>query len=463
MTYTPQPGAQYKAFSSPCRYIFFGGARGGSKTFTLWMRHVYGAEEYGRDWNGLIVRKKFEEFNELRRVIDAWISNGLPAERIGGNNQVNEIRFANGARVRLDVARKVDDADDWQGHQYTEVSIDEGAQMSFVAGLIEKLKGCLRSPAGVPCAVFITGNPGGAGHGAIKQLFIDRAPAGEPFADTLGHWWVFIPSKLEDNAIFCAADPEYRKQLESIQDPALRRAWLDGDWAVNVGQAFEFVREYHVVEPIPIPPRAQLYSTFDWGYGAPFSWGWWFVGEEGRLYRFAEWYGADAMGNGLHLTDSQIADGVVERERELQLDPRDIVRLAGHDCFAAKPDYVRGGQAPSTAEVFAEKGIMMNCVHPDRKMKLRQFREYMRIPRDKTGLVINMPMVRVFPCCESFIRTVPSLCYDDNNREDIDSSQEDHVFDESCLVVQARPRASAAPVIRHAESAVNSVARSWDL
>ena len=119
--------------------------------------------------------------------------------------------------------------------------------------------------------------------------------------------------------------------------------------------------------------------TFDWGYGAPFSVGWWWVDADGRLFRFAEWYGWNGRPNqGLRLTDSRIAAGILERETGLGIAGRRITRLAGPDCFAKKPDYRGGGQGPATAEVFARAGLPLAPGDPSRIAKIRQFHERLR-------------------------------------------------------------------------------------
>ena len=63
------------------------------------MRCLVGADQHGRHLNGLIVRRKYREFNELRRRIDEFIAKGLPAERIGGDQQINHIRFNKAAEI----------------------------------------------------------------------------------------------------------------------------------------------------------------------------------------------------------------------------------------------------------------------------------------------------------------------------------------------------------------------------
>ena len=150
---------------------------------------------------------------------------------------------------------------------------------------------------------------------------------------------------------------------------------------------------------------------------------------------------------GLRLTDSEIAKGIVEREKKLGIWNRrkNIVRYCDPTCFNKKPDYKGGGQGPSTAEVFSGHEIHMTPGDPSRELKIRQFRERLAIPRDEAGKVIDMPMLRVYPNCKHFIRTIPSLCMDELKPEDIDTDQEDHVYDEACLICMARPLAMKDP------------------
>ena len=59
------------------------------------------------------------------------------------------------------------------------------------------------------------------------------------------------------------------------------------------------------------------------------------------------------------------------------------------------------------------------------------------------------PMLQVFDTCKHFIRTIPNLVYDESNVEDIDSDQEDHIYDECRYVLMEHPisppETSAAP------------------
>lgn len=448
--WAPQPGPQAAATPCPVKTILFGGSRGGGKSDTTIGRHILGAERYGSAWNGMIVRRKYKEFGEMRRRWDEIIEqDGLPAKRIGGDQQLNVIRFETGAQVVMPAIERLAMARDWVGHQFTEISIEEATTFPFFIAMIDILKGSLRSPHGVPTHIFCTGNPGGPGHSQVKEFFrlgseweSQGYKPDVPWYDDVGESRVFIKSFLADNLILQKNDPDYVRVLMSISDPMLKKAWLDGDWDIFIGQAFTFIPQYHIVPAHPVPTWAPTYMTMDWGYGAPFSIGWWYIDNDGRVIRCGEWYGWDGTPNkGLRMEDSEIAKAVLIKEAEIGIDSAKIERIAGPDCFSKKPNYQGGGQGPSTAEVFSsvDKRLVMRPGDPNRALKIRQFRERLKIPRDDAGQVIDRPMMQVFSTCRHFIRTIPELAIDEDNVEDIDTEQEDHVYDEACHIAMARP------------------------
>ena len=58
-----------------------------------------------------------------------------------------------------------------------------------------------------------------------------------------------------------------------------------------------------------------------------------------------------------------------------------------------------------------------------------------RLSFDENGY----PMLYVFRNCRAFIRTLPLLQYDDQRPEDLDSSGEDHIADETRYFLMSRP------------------------
>lgn len=460
----PQPGAQAYAAICPADEIGLLGTRGGGKSDLAIGKCIRGAELYAEKWNALYIRRKYKDLAEVRRRFDEIITQGMPAERIGGENQINHIRFlsgpAKGANISLVSIHELSHVNDFLGQQFTLIVIDEAPSIPFFAQLVDHLRGCLRSPHGIPCQLLVTGNPGGPGAAQVKQEFVPESLGGglpvnnmEPYYTEDGTSRVYIHSVLEDNQILARNDPQYINRIKSIKDPMLRKAWVEGRWDVFIGQAFTFT-ERHIIDPIfPIPEHAPLYMTYDYGFGHPFSIAWWWIDRDGRLVRCAEWYGCeqdkgrDRPNVGLRLEDFKIAEGILERERELGILGRKITRLTNPDSFNKKADYQGGGQGPSTSDnfkVFANKKAIQDKygkidlsllpADPKRELKIRQFRNRLMLPNNN-----ELPMLVVYNTCHSFIRVIPYLCVDELTGEYLEKGQEDHLFDDAaqlCMELQ---------------------------
>jgi hypothetical protein len=253
----------------------------------------------------------------------------------------------------------------------------------------------------------------------------------------------YIPARLSDNPLLLARDPGYAARWRALPEP-YRTASLDGDWDIFLGQAFAFSRALHVIRPRPVPDHAPLLMTFDWGYGAPFSVGWWWVDADGRLFRFAEWYGTNGSPNqGLRLTDSRIAAGIAEREARLGLAGRAILRLAGPDCFAKKPDYRGGGQGPSTAEVFGRAGLVLAPGDPSRVAKIRQFPRAVAPRERRSAPAAGLRCLRTFHPHDSAPRDATATMWKTSTPRARTIST-----DEACHACMARPLArQQAPTV----------------
>lgn len=458
----PQEGPQVEGVTCLADEIAMMGNRGGGKTQTAVGRQVRGAAKWGPMWNGLMFRKKYKQLAGLRKDFDKLILDGMPAERVGGDRETNYVRFKNGASITLTSIPDLKTAGDHQGNGYTEISIEEACEYSFISELVDRLHGALRSSGGVPTAIFMTGNPGGPGAAQIKAMFLIKDDGafrkeGKPF-EIDGISRVFIRSDTSDNKILMANDPKYAQWLDSIKDPVLRAAWKDGSFDVIIGQAFTLAPQ-NIIKPIwPIPQYAPVIMTFDWGWGAPFSVAWWWVDGEGRLYRAAEWYGLKSINQpnvGLRMTDQQIARGILERERSMNILDRPITRFAGHDCANRKPSYETGIQGPSTQEEFIKVADDPNIRHefgdkfhlnlitmkPDKLAKIKQFRERLRVP-DADEIAegkSRTPMMVIYETCTHFRRIIPTLSMSDTAYEQLEDGQEDHCYDDSCLACMSRP------------------------
>lgn len=441
--YYPQP-KQSMMHESEANEILFGGAAGGGKSAALraeaidWCQRVRGLQVY-------LFRRTFPEI-EKNHILPSL--HEFPRSLGTYKKQDKRWEFFNGSMLHFCHCQYEGDVFNYQGAEIHLLIMDE--LTTFTEFQYDYLRGRVRCTLDIPDkmrhkipGIVCASNPGGIGHEFAKRRWVDpaapmelwRAPGNEG-----GMLRCYIPSRLEDNFVLMRTDPGYIHRLDALPEP-YRTAYKEGRWDIFIGQAFNFNRVHHVIDPIPIPPHASIYMTYDWGFGAPFSIGWWWVDADGRLYRFAEWYGWNGTVNqGLRLEDSEVARGIKEREETLGITGRVQLRLAGPDCFNKKPDYRGGGQGPSTAETFAGYGIYLSPGDADRSLKIRQFRERLHVPGDGT-----MPMLVVYRTCEQFIRTVPLIQIDPRNVEYIIDDGECHCFDDACHLCMSRPMALEVP------------------
>src|SRR5215475_10987357 len=284
--------AQLRLLKCQVFEIFFGGARGGGKTDGVLGEFGAHASRYGKDAIGLMVRRTRAELVEtIERSREIY--GPLKWEF---NETEKMWRAPDGARLRFAYLERDHDADLYQGHSYTRVYVEEAGNFPSPAPIM-KLMATLRSGAGVPGGMRLTGNPGGPGHQWLRSRYIDPAPLGwKVLTDQGGLERIYIPSRVADNKYLGA---DYVQRLKASGSPELVRAWLEGDWSVVSGAFFpEFSLDRHVIAPCVLPDHWPRFRSFDWGSARPFSCGWWAVSDgslpsiaRGALVRYREWYG----------------------------------------------------------------------------------------------------------------------------------------------------------------------------
>ena len=245
----PQPGPQSLLLSCPVLDILFGGARGGGKSDGLmgsWLAH---ASRHGAYARGIFLRRSMSELEEVQaRMVEVF-------PRIGAAFKVGSRTWTmpGGAMLKMRFLDNDDDASKYQGHSYTWLGVDEAGAFASPKPL-DMLKATLRSVHGVPCQQLLSANPGGRGHDWIKERYVDPARPGVPFQSPDGTMRVFIPSRLQDNALLLEKDPGYVGRLRASGPSWLVRAWLEGDWnAREQGNLFQ--REWF--QPYAMAPEFQ--------------------------------------------------------------------------------------------------------------------------------------------------------------------------------------------------------------
>jgi hypothetical protein len=465
----PQPGPQSDFIAAPEFEVIYGGARGGGKTdaalgdFAIHARHWKAAAQ------GLMVRR-------TRAALEPTIGRARQIFARDGATWVQSrscFEWPSGARLSMRHLANDNDAALYQGHGYSRVYVEELTHF-IRADPVDKLKATLRSAAGAPCAFRATCNPGGPGHTWVKQRYIDpgtdrvietiKNPLG---GEDLRAARLFIPAKLADNPALVAQDPTYAARLAKSGSELLVRAWLDGDWSVVLGAFFDGWGPRNIIKPFRIPEDWTRFIAFDWGLSAPFSVGWWAVVSEtlttpayrlprGALVRYREWYGADAEGKGLHLTALQIAQGILQR----QMGEPPPTGVADPSIF-----HQQQATGPTINEVMRKAGITFRPADNTRVGKLGAISGWNEMRQRILGTQEG-PMLVVFDTCRDFIRTVPVQQHDPLRPEDLDTTGEDHIADETryaCMSrpLIARPRGAGPDPLRAPEDYGPGGSRTW--
>ena len=278
-----QRGPQGAFVASDVFEVVYGGARGGGKTDAALGDFALHAGKHGAGAKGLLVRRTRTALTPtIARARQIYTADGA-----AWNEARSCFVWPSGAILYFRHLDRDADADLYQGHDYSRVYVEELTQFPDPRA-VDKLKATLRSATGVPCGFRATCNPGGAGHAWVKARYID-AGAYEVVSESFVNPFdgaisrldrVFIPARLMDNPLLMERDPNYVARLAQSGSAELVRAWLEGDWSVVQGAFFSEWSGRNILTPFEVPRFWTRFRSFDWGYAAPFSVGWWAVVSE---------------------------------------------------------------------------------------------------------------------------------------------------------------------------------------
>ena len=456
----PAPSEKQTEFlTDEHRYIAYGGARGGGKSWAVRVKAVLLCLNYP-GIKVMIVRRTYPELqeNHIIPLCDMLSCMDVNAEkRIAEyNDSKKHISFPNGSRILFRYCENDSDAQRFQGTEVDVLFVDEATQQSEER--MDRLRACVRGVNDFPKRIYVTCNPGGIGHEWVRRLFIDRNyRSGEDKED-----FSFIPARVTDNTALMRADPDYIKRLESLPGK-LKEAWLNGSWDIFEGQFFEDFKTVpdillarsrgfdcgsealasqgrftHVIRPFDISVGEKrgwtILRSYDFGYGKPFSCAWWAVDYEGVMYRILELYGCTAIPNqGVKWSPEQ-------QFREIHRIEQEHPYLKGrHIEGVADPSIWDASRGESIAETAARCGVYF--VPGDNRRIPGWMQCHYRLEFDEEGF----PGMYVFDTCRAFLRTVPKLQYSATVPEDLDTRMEDHVADEWRYACMSRPITPARP------------------
>jgi phage terminase large subunit len=385
----PQP-KQLEFMAAKSRYVCYGGAKGGGKSWSVRYKALLMAINYP-GITILITRATYSELynNHIREIVS--MSAGIGKY----NSSRKEINYFNGSLIKFgyvqDSAMTI-----YQGQECDVLFVDEATNISKDA--FEKLKLVVRGVNDFPKRTYLTCNPGGKGHTWVRDEFVKNVNGEE------GR--IFIPAKVYDNPALMQSTPEYVSELESLPD-GIRQMLLDGDWDSFAGQYFTmWSADAHVIAPFPLPEHWRRYRAIDYGLDM-LACLWIAVDESGNAYVYKE----------LHESDLIVSDAA-RRIKEVNGADKIYTTYAPVDLWSRTKD-----SGKTVAEIFQTNGCDMVKSDVSRVPGWFALSEWLKVSDGGAKL-------RIFSNCRKLIEYLPQMQRDE--KDPCDCATEPHDITHIC-------------------------------
>lgn len=414
--------------------ILYGGAAGGGKTDALLIAAIIWCQKYPGSWV-LFLRRTFPELEQ--KPIPR--SKELIPQSIAKYNESKHrwtFHAFGGSVLQFGSLDKEGDESKYQSAEYSLIIWDELTH--FLAKqyiyMISRNR-CSKIYADFKPKVISGTNPGGVGHGWVKERWIDPQPPEKVWAVPqdeedirLGlpeRKRVFIPAKVSDNQILLQANPGYISAMKELPE-AERKALLDGSWDSFSGQYFKcWNRDLHVTKPFEIPRWWKHFLSLD--------------------------YGLDMCACYEHVTDQTGKPTTISEiyQKDLSLpEAAEVIRErfegGKYQYLVASPDLWNRRQETgrSGIEILMANGLKkLHCpiIQADdrRIMGWQNMYDYLMPRKNEEGGM--SPYWRIFDNCTNLIRTLPNLVRDDKNPNDIAGGCDDHGAESCRYFLKSRP------------------------
>lgn len=432
--YEPYP-QQHLVHSCPFQEILMEGNRGGGKSDCAIMDYLGSVGKgYREAWQGIIFRREIKDLKDLIKKSRKYVNALFPDATF--NKSERTWTFPQGETLTFQIGVNEDDYWSYHGQEYPWQFFDELTSWADDGFYLSMASCCRSAMPNIPKKRLSATNPWGAGHSWVKKRFIDPAPRLEPIVtrfkntltgETREYARVAVNFNISQNKHLLANDKDYLAMLDSITNEAKRKAWIDGDWSIQVGAFFgDCWDTNNIIKPFTIPDYWTKIQSYDFGYAKPFSFGWFAVSDgsipkipAGALVRYREWYGCvpNEPDTGIRLNVDEQAKKVLELEQGERIDIR-----------VGDPSIWDASRGESIGEQFMAYGITMDKGDNKRQSGW----EYMRklLKGEEVAKGEYKPMLYIFDTCLDSIRTIPVLLHDQRKPEDLDTTMEDHIADE---------------------------------
>jgi len=436
--------------SGTYKFLLYGGARGGGKSYILrWLAVLFLLRAAAQGIKGAVVGVFCETYTEVigRQVHKAkaefpeWLGWWSGTDFILYDEYgAGRIRFLN-----LDKPQK------YRSAEFVVSIFDEITQHPFEAFI--EISQSTRWPGVEHSPIIAATNPGGPGHSWVKRLWIDKNipdfmrktvdnPSGYTPEDFL-----YLPALPTDNPLLPRS---YIKTLENQPEP-LRSAVLKGDWNAFVGQFFStFSRHDLQCDPFYIPENGKIWGSLDPGWGGICSFGLWYLensrwGTEyieingvkqatgdriwipGKIYRLVTYY---VEGRNSQAHAQAILELIENFEYTHGRHPEVI--YAGRDAFARKERNLHSEDISSDhtmANDFEEVGLYLDSFHVGRGSRVPAFAAFRQF--------VDQRRLQIFSGYnDPLLEEMEGVQADERNVEDIqgggnDPKVPDHALDEA--------------------------------
>lgn len=370
-TMNPKQALFFKARN---RFVAYGGARGGGKSWAI-DRKAPLMDMYYPGIKILLLRRTYKDLERNHvRTLEPLLQGIARYSR-----QEKCFYFPNGSILELGYCASEADVLQYQGQEYDVIIIDEATQ--FTEYQFETLTACLRGANNFPKRMYLTCNPGGVGHEWVKRLFIDRKYRGSENPED----YIFIPATIYDNTVLLENDPGYVNMLNNLSE-GLRQAWRDGNWDMLAGQYFsEFDRNVHVIQPFDIPAHWKRYRAIDYGLDC-LACLWIAIDERGDYYVYKEYAESDKV----------ISEGASDL-LDLSDEETILYTIAPDDLWSRSQE-----TAKCKADIFRENGLMLQKGNRNREAGWLAVKELLTVKNGESRL-------KIFSNCSRLIECLPAL------------------------------------------------------
>lgn len=386
---SPNSDPQWEYFTATNKYICYGGARGGGKSWSTQRKSIL----LGLNYPGikmLIIRR---EYSDMENSIIDPILKVLPTSLYSYNKTDHLLTFSNGSTIKFGnmPGYGAAVAGRYQGQEYDVVFLEEATQ--FLENEFRGLAAIVRGTNNFPKRMYLTCNPGGVGHFWVKRIFIDRAfRDGEDPKD-----YKFIKATVDDNKDLMESNPDYVKQLELLPED-IRNAHRHGDWNALSGVFFgEFTDSIHTCKPFPIPPHWKKYRAMDYGLDM-FYCIWVAVDENGRCYVYREYYQSNMT----------VPEAAKQQLLITRPDEQIYYTIAPPDMWSRSND-----TGKTRAMTFMENGVTLIRADNNRIAGWSALKNMFMVGEDKK------PNLVMFNTCGRLIECIKCLQHDKTHTDDV--------------------------------------------